>query len=92
MRRTNPWLLRMVSRVPTLKIFKKGGSVISEYKGPREAAGIVAHLKQLVGPPSQEITSAEQAEEIVKKSQLTVVSWMTAHRLDFSMHEGFENV
>jgi protein disulfide-isomerase A1 len=77
---------------PTLKIFKKGGSVISEYKGPREAAGIVAHLKQLVGPPSQEITSAEQAEEIVKKSQLTVVSWMTAHRLDFSMHEGFENV
>lgn len=58
---------------PTLKIFKKGGTVISEYKGPREAAGIVAHLKHLVGPPSVEITSAEQAEEIVKKSQLTVV-------------------
>jgi protein disulfide-isomerase A1 len=55
---------------PTLKIFKKGGSVISEYKGPREAAGIVAHLKQLVGPPSQEITSAEQAEEIDSAFQI----------------------
>ncbi|KAG0566686.1 hypothetical protein KC19_7G081300 [Ceratodon purpureus] len=62
-----------ITGFPTLKIFKKGGSIISDYKGPREAAGIVAHLKQLVGPPSSEITSAEQAEEIVKKSQLTVV-------------------
>lgn len=59
---------------PTLKIFKKGGSIVSDYKGPRDAAGIVAHLKQLVGPPSVEITSAEQAEEFVTK--LTVVSHM----------------
>lgn len=61
---------------PTLKVFKKGGSIVSEYKGPREAAGIVAHLKQLVGPPSVEITTAEQGEEAVKRSLLTVVSRM----------------
>ncbi|XP_024397608.1 protein disulfide-isomerase isoform X3 [Physcomitrium patens] len=58
---------------PTIKIFKKGGGIVSDYKGPRDAAGIIAHLKQLVGPPSVEITSAKEAEELVNKSQLTVV-------------------
>lgn len=59
---------------PTIKIFKKGGGIVSDYKGPRDAAGIIAHLKQLVGPPSVEITSAKEAEELVNKSQLTVVN------------------
>lgn len=68
---------------PTLKIFKKGGSIEIDYKGPREAAGIVAHLKQMVGPPSVELTSADQGEELLKKSQLTVITSLftlwTAH-------------
>lgn len=58
---------------PTLKFFKNGGKTVSDYTGPREAAGIVAHLKKLVGPPSVQLSSIEEADEIIKKSPLTVV-------------------
>jgi len=58
---------------PTLKVFKKFGGVVSDYKGPRVAEGIIAHLKQLVGPPSVYLSSPEQAEEMMLKSPLLVV-------------------
>ncbi|ONM26494.1 protein disulfide isomerase2 [Zea mays] len=44
---------------PTLKIFRNQGKNIQEYKGPREADGIVDYLKKQVGPASKEIKSAE---------------------------------
>lgn len=62
---------------PTLKVFKKFGGIVSDYKGPRVAEGIIAHLKQLVGPPSVHLSSAEQAEEMMSKSPLLVVSLST---------------
>lgn len=38
---------------PTIKIFRDGGAdTPTEYEGPREAAGIVTHLRKQAGPPS----------------------------------------
>ncbi|RRT54797.1 hypothetical protein B296_00012935 [Ensete ventricosum] len=46
---------------PTLKIFRNGGEDIQEYKGPREADGIVEYLSKQVGPASTEIKSTEDS-------------------------------
>lgn len=49
---------------PTLKIFRNQGKNIQEYKGPREAEGIVDYLKKQVGPASKEIKAPEDASHL----------------------------
>ncbi|PIN10221.1 Protein disulfide isomerase (prolyl 4-hydroxylase beta subunit) [Handroanthus impetiginosus] len=58
---------------PTIKILRYGGSVVQEYKGPRDADGIVAYLKKQSGPASSEIKSAEDASSIVDSDKILVV-------------------
>lgn len=53
-----------VQGFPTLKIFRNGGKNIQEYKGPREAEGIVEYLKKQVGPASKEIKAPEDATHL----------------------------
>ena len=48
-----------VQGFPTLKIFRNQGKNIQEYKGPREADGIVDYLRKQVGPASKELKSPE---------------------------------
>ncbi|KPJ07294.1 Protein disulfide-isomerase [Papilio machaon] len=48
---------------PTLKFFKNGNPV--DYTGGRQADDIVAWLKKKTGPPAVEVTSAEQAKELI---------------------------
>lgn len=50
-----------VKGFPTIKILRNGGKDIQEYKGPREADGIVDYLKKQSGPASSEIKSADDA-------------------------------
>lgn len=38
---------------PTIKILRSGGNAIQEYKGPREADGLVAYLKKQAVVPRQ---------------------------------------
>ncbi|KAJ9703134.1 hypothetical protein PVL29_004771 [Vitis rotundifolia] len=45
--------------------FKIRGKSIEEYKGPREADGIVMYLKKQSGPASAEIKSAEDASSLI---------------------------
>ena len=59
---------------PTLKIFEKGGSIVRDFKGPRDTEGIVSYLKKQVGPPSTEITSVEEGRKLVEETDLLVVS------------------
>lgn len=59
---------------PTLKILRNGGKTVEEYKGPREADGIVAYLKKLSGPPSTEIKSVEDASSLIADKKIVVVS------------------
>ena len=50
---------------PTLKILRNGGKSIEEYKGPREADGIVKYLKKQSGSVSAEIKSVEDASSLI---------------------------
>jgi protein disulfide-isomerase A1 len=59
---------------PTLKIFRNQGKNVQEYKGPREAEGIVEYLKKQVGPASKEIKSAEDAAALINDKKIYIVS------------------
>lgn len=50
------------------------GEVSGDYNGPREAAGIVSHVKKLSGPASAEVKTAEEIEDIRKAEKVVVVS------------------
>ncbi|KAK7282712.1 hypothetical protein RIF29_11699 [Crotalaria pallida] len=54
-----------VKGFPTIKILRNGGKNIQEYKGPREADGIVEYLKKQSGPASSEIKSADDASALI---------------------------
>ncbi|KAL1543823.1 Thioredoxin-like domain [Salvia divinorum] len=58
---------------PTIKILRYGGSVVQEYKGPREADGIVTYLKKQSGPASFEIKAPEEASSIIDDNKILVV-------------------
>ncbi|KAJ8493461.1 hypothetical protein OPV22_015182 [Ensete ventricosum] len=58
---------------PTLKIFRNGGEDIQEYKGPREADGIVEYLSKQVGPASTEIKSTEDVDKVIIDKKISIV-------------------
>lgn len=58
---------------PTIKILKNGGEVVQDYKGPREADGIVEYLKKQVGPASFEIATPEDASKLIDEKKVFVV-------------------
>ncbi|XP_078440703.1 protein disulfide-isomerase-like [Wolffia australiana] len=58
---------------PTLKVFKKKGATVSDYQGPREADGIVEHLKKLMGPPSIEIKSSEDVTATFDDKKIYII-------------------
>ena len=64
-----------VGGFPTLKVFRSKGSVVSDYKGPREADGIVEHLKKLLLPPSLEIKSSDDVANNFDDKKVYVVSF-----------------
>ncbi|KAH7671078.1 protein disulfide-isomerase A1 protein [Dioscorea alata] len=62
-----------VKGFPTLKILRNAGTNIQDYKGPRDADGIVEHLKKQVGPASAEIKSSEDASNLIGDKKVFVV-------------------
>ncbi|GER37736.1 protein disulfide-isomerase [Striga asiatica] len=58
---------------PTLKILRNGGSVIQDYKGPRDADGIVTYLRKESGPASFKIKSSEDVSSIIDENKILVV-------------------
>ncbi|CAL9114412.1 unnamed protein product [Musa textilis] len=58
---------------PTLKIFRNGGEGVQEYKGPREADGIVEYLRKQVGPTSTEIKSIEDVDKVIVDKKISIV-------------------
>ncbi|KAH9691223.1 protein disulfide isomerase-like 1-1 [Citrus sinensis] len=58
---------------PTIKILRNGGKTIQEYKGPREADGIVEYLKKQSGPASAEIKSAEDASSFIGEKKVVII-------------------
>ncbi|XP_015079485.1 protein disulfide-isomerase [Solanum pennellii] len=62
-----------VKGFPTLKILRYGGSVVQDYKGPREADGIVSYVKKQSGPASAEIKSSKDAEDFIDVNKIIIV-------------------
>ncbi|KAM7258690.1 hypothetical protein ACFE04_014431 [Oxalis oulophora] len=62
-----------ISGFPTLKILRNGGKKIQDYKGPRDAEGIVKYLKKQSGPASAEIKSAEDATNLIGDKKIVIV-------------------
>ncbi|KAF8377051.1 hypothetical protein HHK36_030423 [Tetracentron sinense] len=71
---------------PTLKILRNGGKNVQDFKGPRDADGIVAYLKKQVGPASAEIKSVEDAGSLIGDKKIFIVGVFS----EFSGEE-FEN-
>ncbi|KAJ6730489.1 PROTEIN DISULFIDE ISOMERASE-LIKE 1-2 [Salix viminalis] len=62
-----------VKGFPTIVILRKGGKSIQEYKGPREADGIVEYLKKQSGPASAELKSADDAAGFIGDKKVVIV-------------------
>ncbi|KAJ7965543.1 Protein disulfide-isomerase [Quillaja saponaria] len=58
---------------PTLKILRNGGKTVQDYKGPRDANGIVDYLKKQSGPASAEIKSVDDASSLIGGNKIVVV-------------------
>ncbi|XP_073013007.1 protein disulfide isomerase-like 1-1 [Typha latifolia] len=62
-----------VQGFPTIKILRNQGNSVQEYKGPREADGIVDYLKKQVGPASAEIKTTEDASNLIGDNSIFIV-------------------
>ncbi|XP_059631799.1 protein disulfide-isomerase-like [Cornus florida] len=58
---------------PTIKILRNGGKSVQDYKGPRDADGIVDYLKKQSGPASVEIKSVEDATGLIDDKKIIIV-------------------
>ena len=63
-----------VSGYPTVKIFRNG-ELSSDYKGPRESAGIVKFMKSQVGAASKDVSSPDDLVKVLAKPEVVVVSY-----------------
>ena len=64
---------------PTIKILRNGGKTIQEYKGPREADGIVAYVKTQSGPASVEVKTVEDASSFTFDKKIVIVIPLFSH-------------
>ncbi|XP_011027509.1 PREDICTED: protein disulfide-isomerase [Populus euphratica] len=62
-----------VKGFPTIVILRKGGKSVQEYKGPREADGIVEYLKKQSGPASAELKSDDDASGFIGDKKVVIV-------------------
>lgn len=61
-----------VSGYPTLKIYKNG-ELVSDYKGPRESAGIVTYMKKQAGPASKLLTETDLVTYSITPTEFSIV-------------------
>ncbi|CAI6009412.1 unnamed protein product [Closterium sp. NIES-65] len=62
-----------VGGFPTIKIFRTDYASPLTYKGPREAAGLVAYLKKQAGPASTKVRSGSDLKRAMEDDSVVVV-------------------
>lgn len=77
-----------VTGYPTLKVFRNG-KFSQEYDGPRQADGIVNHLKKQAGPASKEYTSLEKLKQRMDNADENLVVGFFTEK-DNSLHKVFD--
>ena len=68
-----------VKGYPNLIIFRNEGKNLQDYKGPRDAEGIVSYLKKQAGPPSAEVKSPDDLENLFNNKKVYIVSYPFSH-------------
>jgi len=63
-----------VSGYPTLKAYKRGEKAF-DYEGPRDADGIVKHMKSKAGPSSKELKTVEEAAKFLDNSEHSIIGF-----------------
>ena len=59
-----------------VKVYRKGRSF--EYKGPRDHAGIVKHMKELARPPSKLVNSVSQIKNTLDRTETNVIAFFSS--------------
>ncbi|KAM4606367.1 protein disulfide-isomerase A4 [Polymixia lowei] len=72
-----------VSGYPTLKIFRKGKAL--EYNGPRDKFGIVDYMSEQAGPPSKQVQTVKQVQELIKDGDDAVIVGVFSNEEDPAM-------
>jgi len=62
-----------VSGYPTLKIFRKGNQ--AEYKGPRDASGIVSYMLKQVGDSAKAIKTVEEYNKFIDHYDVSIIGF-----------------
>jgi len=63
-----------VSGYPTLKAYKRGEKAF-DYEGPRDADGIVKHMKSKAGPSSKELKTVADAEKFLDNAEHSIIGF-----------------
>ncbi|KAJ8441218.1 hypothetical protein Cgig2_024947 [Carnegiea gigantea] len=61
-----------VQGIPALKILRNGGEIVQNYKGPRDADGIVQYIKKQLGPSSVEIKSKDDVAAVIDEKKIFI--------------------
>lgn len=76
---------------PSLKVFKKNGSVVSEYQGQRNKDAIVQFMKKQALPAVSEFANATALNEFLEKQQENIVI-AQYNAVDGTLNDTFFNV
>ncbi|KAK6049103.1 protein disulfide-isomerase domain protein [Cooperia oncophora] len=74
-----------VSGFPTLLVMRHGRR--SEYKGPRDANGIINHMKDLAKPAAKKLENASAIDRFMEKEDVTIVAFFASE--DSTTFEAF---
>ncbi|MFH4979771.1 hypothetical protein AB6A40_006480 [Gnathostoma spinigerum] len=77
-----------VSGYPTMKIFRNG-VFEKDYDGPREAEGIVSHMRALTGPSSKPLNTMEEFKAFTSSDESVVIGFFEA---DSKLKDSYEKV
>ncbi|XP_056155522.1 protein disulfide-isomerase A4 [Lampris incognitus] len=72
-----------VSGYPSLKIFRKGKAF--EYNGPRENYGIVDFMTEQAGPPSKQVQTVKQVQELIKDGDDSIIVGLFSSEQDAAL-------
>jgi len=70
-----------VSGYPTLKAFKRGEKTF-DYEGPRDADGIVKHMRSKAGPNSKQLLSVADAEKFLENLEHAIIGFFNEENSD----------
>eukprot|EP00730_Choanoeca_flexa_P018242 TRINITY_DN8863_c0_g1_i1.p1 TRINITY_DN8863_c0_g1~~TRINITY_DN8863_c0_g1_i1.p1 ORF type:complete len:483 (+),score=160.56 TRINITY_DN8863_c0_g1_i1:23-1471(+) len=67
-----------ISKYPTIKVFRNGKALRSEYRGPRTPTAIEAFVRELLAPPVIQVSSEAELDQLIQKHHKVIVGHFNA--------------